>query len=227
MTSCAQKYQAEETADTSWAFLKPHQGLEGKHNPAGGSRTNCSMSRENGCTLKPLHCISRKEHASHPGSIYSHSHPHEPWRYLSKHSRQPLPWLLTSAERPVSMSFPLSSSRFSSGSTFSSVFQSISPSTFKKQKKVPSALTEVRYTWETMAWEVLVLWRHAQIHLYPAWPGSSGQSRPLPRKNPILSPGSAIAKKIILSSEDTDGLQRNLRGVFCPSLAFFFSFPML
>ncbi|XP_058421731.1 FYVE, RhoGEF and PH domain-containing protein 5 isoform X1 [Diceros bicornis minor] len=45
-------------------------------------------------------------------------------------------------ERPVSMSFPLSSPRFSS-SAFSSVFHSINPSTFKKQKKVPSALTEV------------------------------------------------------------------------------------
>lgn len=41
------------------------------------------------------------------------------------------------------MSFPLSSPRFSS-SAFSSVFHSINPSTFKKQKKVPSALTEVR-----------------------------------------------------------------------------------
>nr|XP_020031184.1 FYVE, RhoGEF and PH domain-containing protein 5 isoform X3 [Castor canadensis] len=40
-------------------------------------------------------------------------------------------------ERPVSMSFPLSSPRFSS------VFLSISPATFKKQKKVSSALTEV------------------------------------------------------------------------------------
>ncbi|XP_034368121.1 FYVE, RhoGEF and PH domain-containing protein 5 isoform X2 [Arvicanthis niloticus] len=54
-------------------------------------------------------------------------------------------------ERPVSMSFPLSSSRFSSGSTFSSVFQSISPSTFKKQKKVPSALTEVAASGEGSA----------------------------------------------------------------------------
>ncbi|XP_057562561.1 FYVE, RhoGEF and PH domain-containing protein 5 isoform X2 [Hippopotamus amphibius kiboko] len=45
-------------------------------------------------------------------------------------------------ERPVSMSFPLSSARFSS-SAFSSVFHSINPSAFKKQKKVPSALTEV------------------------------------------------------------------------------------
>uniref|UniRef100_F6RZS2 FYVE, RhoGEF and PH domain containing 5 n=1 Tax=Monodelphis domestica TaxID=13616 RepID=F6RZS2_MONDO len=45
-------------------------------------------------------------------------------------------------ERPVSMSFPMSSSRFSSGA-FSSVFHSINPSAFKKQKKIPSALTEV------------------------------------------------------------------------------------
>ncbi|XP_049622062.1 FYVE, RhoGEF and PH domain-containing protein 5 [Suncus etruscus] len=44
-------------------------------------------------------------------------------------------------ERPVSMSFPLASPRFSS-SSFSSVFHSINPTTFKKQKKVPSALTE-------------------------------------------------------------------------------------
>lgn len=99
---------------------------------------------------EPLLSISRKGHASHPGPVSSHPHPHEPWRDLSQHSRQPFPWLLTSAERPVSMSFPLSSSRFSSGSALSSVFQSISPSTFKKQKKVPSALSEVRCAWETV-----------------------------------------------------------------------------
>lgn len=38
---------------------------------------------------------------------------------------------------------PLSSARFSS-SAFSSVFHSINPSAFRKQRKVPSALTEVR-----------------------------------------------------------------------------------
>ncbi|XP_003906911.4 FYVE, RhoGEF and PH domain-containing protein 5 [Papio anubis] len=53
-------------------------------------------------------------------------------------------------ERPVSMSFPLSAPRFS-GSAFSSVFQSINPSTFKKQKKVPSALTEVAASGEGSA----------------------------------------------------------------------------
>nr|XP_019602556.1 PREDICTED: FYVE, RhoGEF and PH domain-containing protein 5 isoform X1 [Rhinolophus sinicus] len=53
-------------------------------------------------------------------------------------------------ERPVSMSFPLSSPRFSS-SAFSSVFHSINPSTFKKQKKVPSALTEVAASGEGSA----------------------------------------------------------------------------
>ncbi|XP_058144483.1 FYVE, RhoGEF and PH domain-containing protein 5 isoform X1 [Dasypus novemcinctus] len=53
-------------------------------------------------------------------------------------------------ERPVSMSFPLSSPRFSS-SAFSSVFHSIHPSTFKKQKKVPSALTEVAASGEGSA----------------------------------------------------------------------------
>ncbi|XP_008562579.1 PREDICTED: FYVE, RhoGEF and PH domain-containing protein 5 [Galeopterus variegatus] len=52
-------------------------------------------------------------------------------------------------ERPVSMSFPLSSPRFS-GSAFSSVFHSINPSTFKKQKKVPSALTEDKVAVESM-----------------------------------------------------------------------------
>ncbi|XP_036188188.1 FYVE, RhoGEF and PH domain-containing protein 5 isoform X4 [Myotis myotis] len=52
-------------------------------------------------------------------------------------------------ERPVSMSFPLSSPRFSS-SSFSSVFHSINPSTFKKQKKVPSALTEDTVAMESM-----------------------------------------------------------------------------
>ncbi|XP_048210746.1 FYVE, RhoGEF and PH domain-containing protein 5 [Perognathus longimembris pacificus] len=48
-------------------------------------------------------------------------------------------------ERPVSMSFPLSSPRLSS------VFQSLSPSTFKKQKKVPSALAEVSASGEGAA----------------------------------------------------------------------------
>ncbi|KAL2807156.1 FYVE, RhoGEF and PH domain-containing protein 5 isoform 2 [Daubentonia madagascariensis] len=52
-------------------------------------------------------------------------------------------------ERPVSMSFPLSAPRFS-GSAFSSVFHSINPSTFKKQKKVPSALTEDKVAMESM-----------------------------------------------------------------------------
>ena len=55
----------------------------------------------------------------------------------------PPSWACLDAERPVSMSFPLSSPRFSS-SAFSSVFHSINPSAFKKQKKVSSALTEVR-----------------------------------------------------------------------------------
>ncbi|XP_072454488.1 FYVE, RhoGEF and PH domain-containing protein 5 [Notamacropus eugenii] len=53
-------------------------------------------------------------------------------------------------ERPVSMSFPVSSSRFSSGA-FSSVFHSINPSVFKKQKKIPSALTEVAASGEGSA----------------------------------------------------------------------------
>lgn len=50
----------------------------------------------------------------------------------------------------MTMSFPLSSPRFSSGSALSSVFHSINPSTFKKQKKVPSALAEVR--WARDSW---------------------------------------------------------------------------
>uniref|UniRef100_I3M5P6 FYVE, RhoGEF and PH domain containing 5 n=1 Tax=Ictidomys tridecemlineatus TaxID=43179 RepID=I3M5P6_ICTTR len=50
-------------------------------------------------------------------------------------------------ERPMSMSFPLTSARFSSGSALSAVF----PSTFKKQKKVPSALTEVTASGEGSA----------------------------------------------------------------------------
>uniref|UniRef100_A0A8D2JMW8 FYVE, RhoGEF and PH domain containing 5 n=1 Tax=Sciurus vulgaris TaxID=55149 RepID=A0A8D2JMW8_SCIVU len=49
-------------------------------------------------------------------------------------------------ERPVSMSFPLSSARFSSGSAFSSVF----PTTFKRQRKVPSALTEDKVATESI-----------------------------------------------------------------------------
>ncbi|XP_058534368.1 FYVE, RhoGEF and PH domain-containing protein 5 isoform X2 [Ochotona princeps] len=60
----------------------------------------------------------------------------------------PVPSLMR--ERPVSMSFPLSSARFS-GSTFSSVFHGINPSAFKKQKKVPSALTEVAASGEGSA----------------------------------------------------------------------------
>ncbi|XP_013925955.1 PREDICTED: FYVE, RhoGEF and PH domain-containing protein 5 isoform X2 [Thamnophis sirtalis] len=46
---------------------------------------------------------------------------------------------LKSRERPISISFPTSSSRFS-GSAFSSVFHY---SSFKRQKKIPSALLEV------------------------------------------------------------------------------------
>uniref|UniRef100_A0ABM5FJL2 FYVE, RhoGEF and PH domain-containing protein 5 isoform X1 n=2 Tax=Pogona vitticeps TaxID=103695 RepID=A0ABM5FJL2_9SAUR len=45
-------------------------------------------------------------------------------------------------ERPISMSFPTSSSRLSS-SAFSSVFHNIHYSSFKRQKKIPSALFEV------------------------------------------------------------------------------------
>lgn len=64
-----------------------------------------------------------------------------------------------------------------------------------------------------MAWEVLVLWRHAQILLYPAWPGSSGQRESLPGKNPILSPGSAIAKNNPVFRrrlKAAEGLERHL-----------------
>uniref|UniRef100_A0A8C3RLT5 FYVE, RhoGEF and PH domain containing 5 n=1 Tax=Chelydra serpentina TaxID=8475 RepID=A0A8C3RLT5_CHESE len=49
---------------------------------------------------------------------------------------------LRKRERPVSLSFPPTSSRFS-GSAFSSVFHNIHYSSFKKQKKIPSALMEV------------------------------------------------------------------------------------
>ncbi|XP_051483281.1 FYVE, RhoGEF and PH domain-containing protein 5 isoform X2 [Apus apus] len=49
---------------------------------------------------------------------------------------------LRKRERPLSMSFPPTSSRCSS-SAFSSVFHNIHYSSFKKQKKIPSALTEV------------------------------------------------------------------------------------
>lgn len=56
----------------------------------------------------------------------------------------PLPFLnfLNLAERPLSVSFPPTSSRCSS-SAFSSVFHNIHYSSFKKQKKIPSALMEV------------------------------------------------------------------------------------
>ncbi|NXK24461.1 FGD5 protein, partial [Arenaria interpres] len=49
---------------------------------------------------------------------------------------------LKKRERPLSVSFPPTSSRCSS-SAFSSVFHNIHYSSFKKQKKIPSALTEV------------------------------------------------------------------------------------
>uniref|UniRef100_A0A6G1R3K0 FYVE, RhoGEF and PH domain containing 5 n=1 Tax=Hypotaenidia okinawae TaxID=2861861 RepID=A0A6G1R3K0_9GRUI len=49
---------------------------------------------------------------------------------------------LKKRERPLSVSFPPTSSRYSS-SAFSSVFHNIHYSSFKKQKKIPSALTEV------------------------------------------------------------------------------------
>ncbi|NWZ68531.1 FGD5 protein, partial [Acrocephalus arundinaceus] len=49
---------------------------------------------------------------------------------------------LKKRERPLSVSFPPTSSRCSS-SAFSSVFHNIHYSSFKKQKRIPSALTEV------------------------------------------------------------------------------------
>ncbi|XP_057273475.1 FYVE, RhoGEF and PH domain-containing protein 5 isoform X2 [Pezoporus wallicus] len=49
---------------------------------------------------------------------------------------------LKKRERPLSVSFPPTSSRCSS-SAFSSVFHNMHYSSFKKQKKIPSALTEV------------------------------------------------------------------------------------
>ncbi|XP_056190408.1 FYVE, RhoGEF and PH domain-containing protein 5 isoform X2 [Falco biarmicus] len=49
---------------------------------------------------------------------------------------------LKKRERPLSVSFPPTSSRCSS-SAFSSVFHNIHYTSFKKQKKIPSALTEV------------------------------------------------------------------------------------
>ncbi|NWX30336.1 FGD5 protein, partial [Notiomystis cincta] len=58
--------------------------------------------------------------------------------------RFPLPFLnfLNLAERPLSVSFPPTSSR-SASSAFSSVFHNIHYSSFKKQKRIPSALMEV------------------------------------------------------------------------------------
>ncbi|NWZ38619.1 FGD5 protein, partial [Brachypodius atriceps] len=56
----------------------------------------------------------------------------------------PLPFLnvLNLAERPLSVSFPATSSKCSSNA-FSSVFHNIHYSSFKKQKRIPSALMEV------------------------------------------------------------------------------------
>uniref|UniRef100_A0A8C0GC46 FYVE, RhoGEF and PH domain containing 5 n=1 Tax=Chelonoidis abingdonii TaxID=106734 RepID=A0A8C0GC46_CHEAB len=51
--------------------------------------------------------------------------------------------------RPVSVSFPPTSSRFS-GSAFSSVFHNIHYSSFKKQKKIPSALMEDKVATESL-----------------------------------------------------------------------------
>ncbi|NXG47416.1 FGD5 protein, partial [Psilopogon haemacephalus] len=61
---------------------------------------------------------------------------------LKKRDTSPFPNVLNLAERPLSVSFPPTSSRCSS-SAFSSVFHNIHYSSFKKQKKIPSALMEV------------------------------------------------------------------------------------
>ncbi|NXJ07325.1 FGD5 protein, partial [Odontophorus gujanensis] len=60
---------------------------------------------------------------------------------LKKRGNVP-PFLANLTKRPLSVSFPPTSSRYSS-SAFSSVFHNIHYSSFKKQKKIPSALTEV------------------------------------------------------------------------------------
>ncbi|NXS97641.1 FGD5 protein, partial [Jacana jacana] len=60
--------------------------------------------------------------------------------YVELKKRGKVPPLL--AKRPLSVSFPPTSSRCSS-SAFSSVFHNIHYSSFKKQKRIPSALTEV------------------------------------------------------------------------------------
>ncbi|XP_043408016.1 FYVE, RhoGEF and PH domain-containing protein 5 isoform X1 [Chelonia mydas] len=60
---------------------------------------------------------------------------------------------LRKRERPVSVSFPPTSSRFS-GSAFSSVFHNIHYSSFKKQKKIPSALMEVGPTLPEKRWQL-------------------------------------------------------------------------
>ncbi|NWW47904.1 FGD5 protein, partial [Pedionomus torquatus] len=63
--------------------------------------------------------------------------------YVELKKRGKLPSLLAKpSKRPLSVSFPPTSSR-SSSSAFSSVFHNIHYSSFKKQKKIPSALTEV------------------------------------------------------------------------------------
>ncbi|XP_032996998.1 FYVE, RhoGEF and PH domain-containing protein 5 isoform X3 [Lacerta agilis] len=56
-------------------------------------------------------------------------------------------------ERPLSVSFPTSSSRFS-GSAFSSVFHNIHYSSFKRQKKIPSALLEVGSRMPAKRWQL-------------------------------------------------------------------------
>ncbi|NXP10108.1 FGD5 protein, partial [Thinocorus orbignyianus] len=63
--------------------------------------------------------------------------------YMELKKRGKVPSLLAKlTKRPLSVSFPPTSSR-SSSSAFSSVFHNIHYSSFKKQKKIPSALTEV------------------------------------------------------------------------------------
>ena len=133
----------------------PPQGCPGRGEDRPASADTGKRDSQQRESPPPLQlCVSR---GAAP-SLRSHGTPHgrvpsregrelRSWRRLCPplwtQTLTALPAACLAAERPLSMSFPLSSARFSS-SAFSSVFHSINPSAFRKQRKVPSALTEVR-----------------------------------------------------------------------------------
>lgn len=92
----------------------------------------------------------------------------------------PLPFLnfLILVERPLSVSFPPTSSRCSS-SAFSSVFHNIHYSSFKKQKRIPSALTEVGPSCLRKARNCRKLCTHISAALFLIYTACMGSARAL------------------------------------------------